>query len=137
VVIGMKKVLIFCFILFALQGCWFDEDVNENPWMGYAFNIKDAKPEWWLSQYKTKEECLEHLNWAVTNTDNKEWYSKPVGCGFSSNSYILSLIHYLIDQDENFQCLVKSKNPEIRKMKMRYGPMLKGYEIVSTREECV
>ena len=74
-----------CVLSFFSLGCSDPEDTTDKPWMGYAKHISTDKWEWWFANFETYEECKESMNWNVTREFQKENYSKPVGCAFSSN----------------------------------------------------
>jgi hypothetical protein len=133
----IKILLLLILLIIALSGCWSNDDYSENPWGGYATKKSNGKPEWWFGHFKTREECLEDLNWGVENTVNAKWYTVPVGCGFISNSRLQATLYYIFYEEEEFKCLSESKNPETRKIKGKYGPWLKGYPIDESRTVCV
>lgn len=103
-------------------------ETPDKPWLGYSKNKRTGKLEWWFDSHKTYDECIESMEWGVTNTVTKTWYEHPVGCGFMSNNYMETMfMNIFVSGTDNFECLVESKNPEIRKMNMKYGPVLKGF----------
>lgn len=123
------RVIFVSLLLLSLPGCDLGEPTSEKPWMGFAKHKESGKLQWWFSSYDSYDACIEALNWGVTNTVQKTWYEKPIGCGFSSNSYIKTIFTNLfVAEMEHFECLLESKNPELREMKMKYGAVLRGYE---------
>jgi hypothetical protein len=131
------KASLFLFLAFALSGCWSQNDYSESPWGAYATKTSNGKQEWWMTSYKTKEECLEDVTWEVTNGVNTIWYTAPVGCGFYSNSRLQATLYFISNKTNEFECLSKSKNPAERRMKMKYGPWLKSYSMEESKRICV
>ncbi|MDP5145842.1 hypothetical protein ORI98_05225 [Shewanella sp. ULN5] len=114
--------------IFLLSGCVWDDDTAEKPWQGFSKNKESGKLEWWFVSFQSYEACIESMEWDISNSVHKAWYLPPVGCGFSSNSKIKTIFMNLFVGDMSmFECLVESKNPETRKIKAKYGPVLKGF----------
>ncbi|WP_157772327.1 hypothetical protein [Zobellella denitrificans] len=116
-------------LIIMIVGCGDFGETPEEPWMGFTTNKKNEKPQWWYSTYQSYDACMEAMNWGITNTESKDYYKEPVGCGYYSNNKIKTIfINIFIADMKYFECIIESKNPEMRRRKMKYGPLLKGYD---------
>jgi hypothetical protein len=123
----MKNYFIFVLLIF-LSACSNKSDTSEKPWMGYAFSKKDNRAEFFFSSHDSNEACIEDMNWETSNTINANWYSKPIGCAFYSNSFVKAAFYYYLSKTNSVECFYESYDPAIRKIKGKYGPLLKGYK---------
>ena len=122
------KLLLLFPLFFLISGCDFLEKSPDKPWSGYAFNKSENKLQWWHDSFGSHEECIKAMERGVTETKNANRYSMPVGCGYASNSRIkVFIINGLLARSEDFQCISKSSDPKIYKMKMSVSPVLNGY----------
>ena len=140
----MKKLLLLLFstlILLMLSGCDYFGETSEKPWQGHTFKKETGKQEWWLTEYETREWCIKDIEKELSpksDSWNKLWYSKPVGCGFNSNNLLLSIFLYETQADKShYECVGRLYNPEFKKMKSKYGWLLKGYPNSFDVGECV
>jgi hypothetical protein len=127
--IGVAAIFV---LIFAVAGCIKLGESSDTPWSGFATHKESGKLEWWFSSHSSYSECIESMEWGVTNTVNQAWYTYPVGCAYGSNSRLMAiLMNVFVADTEHLECLVGSKNPELRKKKAKYSAVLKGH-----REEC-
>ena len=124
-----------------LSGCDYFGETPEKPWQGHTFKKETGKQEWWLTEYETREWCIKDIeNELSPKSDswNKLWYSKPIGCGFNSNNLLLSIFLYETQANKSFyECVGRLYDPEYKKMKLQYGWILKGYPASFDIGECV
>jgi hypothetical protein len=103
--------------------------VNESskkPWGGFATNRESGKIEWWFAEYESHSECIKHMYWQVNNDSiHKEHYKEPYGCAFMSNNFLDAVLrNELLAENQNFECLAESKNPDAEQMKVKYSVVL-------------
>jgi hypothetical protein len=129
----MKRAVLFiaCFLL---VGCD-QEDTSNKPWLGYAWNKKESRLEFWFTGFENYRDCIEHMKAGVATAPDNEWYAEPVGCGMSSNSYWTVWWYSLIHPDKNIECIWRS--PGGVTIKSGYGPLLKGFPKKSLGGYCV
>ncbi len=124
-----------------LSGCDIFGETSDKPWQGHTLHKEKNKQEFWMVSYETREWCMSDLKSELgTNSDswNKLWYSKPMGCAFGSNNLLLTIFLYETQADKSFyECVFRSYNPEYKKMKAKYGWLLKGYPDDFNKGECV
>lgn len=114
-------------IAMLLTGCDVLERSSETPWTGHAFNKKSNRQEFWFKSFSSWRECVEHMEWDATRRPQSEWYSEPIGCAYGSNSLIKVVLFNYWAGMGHYRCIVRQRNPEMGKIRLRYGPVLKGY----------
>lgn len=120
----MKKILgILVCLPLLLIGCG---GSSSKPWNGFATNKETGKIEWWFKDYESHSECVKHMYWQVNNDSfQKEHYKEPYGCAFMSNNFLDAILrNELLAENENFECLAESKNPDAEQMKVKYSVVL-------------
>ncbi len=119
----MKRIPLLIICVF-LGGCDLQQETSEKPWAGYAWHKEHQKFQFWWTSYESRRDCIEHMK-AEAATGSSQWYSEPIGCAYSSNSYWAVWWYNLIYPDKNIECIWRSI--EGTKIKAGYGPLLKGY----------
>lgn len=127
----------FLVVTLGLGGCDFTAESPERPWAGYAWHKKDQRFEWWWTPYETHRDCIEATKWGVTHAPNDQWYSEPIGCGYHSNSYWKAWFMNTFVASSNFQCMSRSTDESMSKLKMSYGPLLNGFPKRTQNSYCV
>lgn len=119
--------LVFLLLLATIvAGCDLLEDTSDRPWSGYALNKGSKRYEFWYTMFETQRDCMEAMTYGVSNPPHNQWYSEPVGCSYTSNSYwkvwITSKMY-----DGPFQCIARNISPTSAKAQTTYGMLLKDY----------
>jgi len=130
----MRKTWILFLLLFLLGGCVPGEP--QRPWNGYALNRESQKYEFFFSDFETVHDCQESMRAEVTPgvSGNAAWYSQPVGCVYSGNSYWWVWLMNSFFAGDQFGCI----NSIIREdAPFRYGISLKGQTKRDTDSYCV
>tara|TARA_Y100000294_G_C8247854_1_gene213553 strand:+ start:61 stop:489 length:429 start_codon:yes stop_codon:yes gene_type:complete len=140
----MKKLLLLIFtitISLTLSGCDFFGETDEKPWRAHTYKKAEDKQEFWLGFRETREWCIKEVETELgPNSDswNKKWYSKPVGCAFHSNNLLLTIFLYETQADKSlYDCVLRAYAPIEEKLKRKYRWILKGYPINYDHGECV
>ena len=107
-----------------LVGCDPLHDSAPKPWMGYAWNAKEKRIEWFFSQFETYRDCQESMQNSIETPPNNQWYSNPIGCGYSGNDYYRVVVMNAIFGGKELGCIARSLDPEIQKSGLGYGPIL-------------
>jgi hypothetical protein len=118
-----------------LTGCDLTEETSNKPWSGYALNKGSGRFEWWFNSHESERDCIESIKAGVSSAPNNQWYAKPVGCGFMSNSYWRVWLMNIIYPDKNFECIYRA--PEAASVKGAYSNMLVGAPRRTTSGYCV
>ncbi|MCA1452072.1 hypothetical protein I6F35_02430 [Bradyrhizobium sp. BRP22] len=105
-----------------LGGCDLLNDTAAKPWMGYAWNMKQKRVEWFFNSFETHRDCEESMLHAIETPPNDQWYSKPIGCGYSGNDYWRVLIMNALFGGKDLGCIARSMNGSANGM--GYGPVL-------------
>lgn len=119
------QLILMLFVGAVLVGC--SDDAPQQSWGGYAWNIKAERAEWWFSSWESRRDCVEAMRYAVNHAPQNAWYSEPVGCGYSGNTYALVWLMNTLWGGKHIQCIVRSSDPEARKSHSLYSPLLDGY----------
>jgi hypothetical protein len=126
--IALLRLLWLLLIAKCLSGCDLFKDGNARPWHAYAWSKSKNSTEWWFTTFETYRDCVEATQDEVSTGPNKQWYSEPVGCGFSGNNYWrVWLMNWWYARSNDFECIARSSDAESAKAGRSYGPVLKGY----------
>jgi cephalosporin hydroxylase len=85
-------------------------DSKDTPWIGYAWNKGQRKFEWMLVEWKTKAACMKTLK-EIIATQN-QWYTTPIGCAYSGNSYWRVRIMNMLYGGKDLGCITISEDIE-------------------------
>lgn len=107
-----------------VSGC--SVESSDKPWRGYAINKRTGQAEPWWLMFESKEVCKETMLWKLRpGEENAQWYSKPIGCFYTSNSLIDAVVTNFFAYGKDIACYLEHKNPQARKEGWKYWPILK------------
>jgi hypothetical protein len=75
------------------------------------------------------------MKFGLVAPPNDSWYSEPVGCGYTSNSYWRVWFFTLLYPDKHLACIWRS--PDGTAGKSGYSMLLEGFPRKSTNGYCV
>ena len=104
-----------------LGGCDVLGESPARPWRGYSRHKEKQQSEWWFTSYATHRDCIEDMTYQVNHSINAAWYSLPVGCGYTSNSYIKAWMAVQF-YGGDFRCIARYTSAEAESGKHGYGP---------------
>jgi len=66
------------------------------------------------------------MRYGVSNPPHNEWYSKPVGCGYTGKSYWRVWVMNELVGGDHFECIARFFDRNAAKNGVTHAPILKG-----------